>query len=98
MLLIRLIKTAFSVMRANALRTTLAVLGIVIGITAIIVVFSAGEGIYSLVVAQVESFGTNIIQTEPRIPKKGATQAQSEQRSASSMVQGVQITTLTLDD
>jgi len=46
------------------MRTFLTVLGIVIGVSSIIIVFSAGGGIKELIIGQVESFGTNIIQTE----------------------------------
>jgi len=69
----------------------------VIGIAGIIIVYSAGEGIKSLVIGQIESFGTDIIETEVRIPsnKKGTAK---EMQSGASMVMGVQITTLTLDD
>jgi len=84
-------------MRANKLRTGLTVLGMVIGISAVIIVFSAGEGIKSLIVSQVESFGTDVIETKIKVPtsKKGAA---SEAQSATSLVSGVQITTLNLND
>ncbi len=97
MSILELIKISFTSLRANLLRTSLTVLGIVIGISSIIIVFSAGEGIKSLILAQVESFGTNIIETETKIPstKKGAA---ADTQSGAAMAQGVQVTTLTLDD
>ena len=58
------IQIAIRSMRANKLRTGLTVLGMVIGISAVIIVFSAGEGIKSLIVSQVESFGTDVIETK----------------------------------
>ena len=82
----------------NKLRTGLTVLGIVIGIASVIIVFSAGEGIRGLINDQLESFGgTDLIETEIKIPsgKKGAA---AEQQSAVAIVQGAQVTTLTLDD
>ncbi len=92
-----LIKSAFTAMIANKLRTALTVLGMVIGISSVIVVFSAGEGINGLVLGQIQSFGTDIIISEIRIPsnKKGGSK---EMESGISMVQGVQITTLKLED
>lgn len=39
-----------------------------IGVTSVVVVFSAGAGIESLVLGQVESFGTDIIETEIKPP------------------------------
>ena len=84
-------------MLKNKMRTTLTVLGMVIGIASIVIVFSAGEGISNLIVGQIEAFGTNVIQTEIKVPnaKKG-NQADSE--SAGAMASGVQITTLNEKD
>jgi len=97
MSIIELIKTSLISLRGNLLRTGLTVLGIVIGISSIIIVFSAGEGIKSLILAQIESFGTNIIQTETKVPstKKGVA---ADTESGAAMAQGVQVTTLTLED
>lgn len=97
MSIINTIKIALKAMRANKVRTGLTVLGMVIGIAAIIVVFSAGEGINSLIVGQIESFGgSDLIETEIKVPSNkksgGATQ------SATNMAMGVQVTTLTLND
>jgi putative ABC transport system permease protein len=91
------LKIAWQAMSANKVRTGLTVLGMVIGIMAVIIVFSAGEGIKSLIVGQIESFGTDIIETEVKVPssKKGMA---ADQQSMSSLAQGLQITTLTLED
>jgi len=63
----------------------------------VIIVFSAGEGIRGLILGQIKSFGTDIIEVEIKVPstKKGHA---SEQESATSLVAGVQITSLCLDD
>jgi len=78
-------------------RTFLTVLGIVIGVSAIVIVFSAGEGIRGLLIDQIESFGTDFIETEIKIPstKKGF---EGESASAINMVMGVQVTSLKLED
>ena len=91
------IKMAMMSLSANKTRTALTVLGMVIGIAAVIIVFSAGEGIRSLVLGQVESFGSDFIQVETKVPstKKGSA---GEQQSATAMAQGIQITTLKLSD
>jgi len=91
------IKTALSIMFNNKGRTFLTVLGIVVGIAAVIVVYSAGEGISGLIFKQVESFGTDIIETEIKVPSNKKGQA-AETESAGALATGVQITTLTLDD
>lgn len=91
-------RTTLTSMRSNLLRTSLTVLGIVIGITSVIIVFSAGAGIENLIVGQVQSFGgPDLIETEIKVPstKKGHA---ADQQSATSMAMGVQITTLTLED
>ncbi|MFH1979233.1 MAG: ABC transporter permease [Patescibacteria group bacterium] len=90
-------KIAFRALSAQKIRTGLAVLGVMVGMTSVIIVFSAGEGIRGLVVGQIESFGTDVIQTEVKIPssKKGMA---SEAQSGASLATGVQVTTLTLED
>ena len=69
----------------------------VIGIAAVIIVFSAGEGISSLILGQVQSFGTDIVQTEVRLPSSKTGTAKDSQ-SSQAMAQGVQLTTLKLSD
>lgn len=90
-------KIAFQALRNHKVRTGLAVLGVMIGIAAIIIVFSAGEGINNLVLNQIKSFGSDIIETEIKVPsnKKGLA---SEQQNSINLLLGAQITTLTLDD
>ena len=76
---------AFRSLRLNLLRTSLTVLGVVIGVAAIVIVFSAGDMLRNLVYGQLESYGTNTIQTEPKPPGK--------EMSASS-----ELTSLKMDD
>ncbi len=97
MKIIPVLKIGWRAIWANKLRSSLTILGIVIGIASIIIVFSAGEGLRSLIVGQIESFGTDIIETEVKVPssKKGTA---ADRQNASAIAQGIQITTLTLDD
>lgn len=92
-----MIQTALHSMKKNRVRTLLTVLGMMIGVASVIIVFSAGEGISGLVVGQIESFGTDIIETEIKTPtnKKGGNLDAS---GAQSIAMGAQITTLVLDD
>jgi len=92
------LKIVWQSIKNNKSRTFLTILGMVIGVTSIIVVFSAGEGFKNLIVQQVESFGTDIIETEVRIPEKSKKGGTSDMETATAMAQGVQITTLTLKD
>jgi putative ABC transport system permease protein len=91
------VKMALKSMAANKMRTFLTVLGVMIGIASIIIVYSAGEGIRSLLVAQLEAFGTDIIETEIKVPttKKGSS---GNTESAMAIASGVQITTLSDKD
>lgn len=84
-------------MTSNLTRTFLTVLGVVIGISSIIIVFSAGEGLLHLIVGQIQSYGTDILAVEIRMPsnKQGMSK---DMESGSSMAMGVQITTFKIDD
>lgn len=84
-------------MLAHKGRTFLTVLGMVIGVIAIMIVFSAGEGIYGLMWSQMESFGTDFVETEIKVPstKRGF---EGESEGAINLLTGVQVTTLTLKD
>jgi putative ABC transport system permease protein len=68
MKIFEIIKISLLSMLNNKLRTFLTVLGMIIGISSVIIVFSAGEGVKSLIFDQIESFGTDIIQTEIKVP------------------------------
>ncbi len=92
------LKIVWQSIKNNKTRTFLTILGMLIGVTSIIIVFSAGEGFKGLIVQQVESFGTDIIESEVRVPQKGKKGETSDMESAVAMAQGVQITTMTLDD
>ncbi|MFA6526720.1 MAG: ABC transporter permease [Candidatus Buchananbacteria bacterium] len=78
----------------NKARTTLTVIGIVIGIAAVIIVMSAGESLKGLVTGQLDAFGSNLIQIEVKVPSASHTSVDN----AAGQAQGIQITTLTLDD
>lgn len=59
------IHTAVSGLRANKTRSALTILGIVIGITAIMVVMSVGSGAEQLILNQIQGFGADSIFVEP---------------------------------
>lgn len=85
---------ALRTIRTHKARTILALLGVVIGVFAVVVVTSLGEGVKGFVLGQVESFGTDLIQVEVKIPNTTAMSSEN----ASSRAQGTQITTLTVKD
>ena len=53
--------TAFKSLRANRARALLTILGIVIGVTAIILVVSLGQGAQNLILDQIKSMGAKTI-------------------------------------
>lgn len=79
----------FNMLRRNKMRSFLTSLGIVIGISAVIIIMSVGKGAESLVVNQVQSIGSNLLGILP-----GA----SDDEGPPASVMGIIITTLTDDD
>ncbi len=61
----QLIKTAIIGLKTNKSRSALTILGIVIGITAIIMVMSLGKGAQSLMMEQIQGFGSRTVSIEP---------------------------------
>jgi putative ABC transport system permease protein len=60
-------------LRAHRMRTALTALGIAVGIAAVILLTSIGEGLHRFVIAEFTQFGTNIIGVAPgRIQTHGA--------------------------
>jgi len=57
----RVIRETFTSLSANKLRTGLTVLGIVIGVAAVIAMMSVGQGAQNSITAQINSIGTNVL-------------------------------------
>ncbi len=57
----RVIRETFTSLSANKLRTGLTVLGIVIGVAAVIAMLSIGQGAQNSITASINSIGTNIL-------------------------------------
>src|SRR5512139_2822199 len=83
----RLFIEALENLNANKMRSILTVLGIVIGVAAVIAMLSIGRGAEASITSRIESMGTNLVYVTP-----GST--------STSGVQGASGTagTLTLDD
>ena len=65
MLLRHRIKTAYMGLSANKSRSLLTILGIVIGITAIIIVMSVGQGAENLILGEIEGIGSTTVSIDP---------------------------------
>jgi len=87
-------KIAIQSLGGNKVRTALTILGIVIGIMAVITVMSAGNGLEAFMVDQMSTFGTDVIQVETKIPNTSHVSTEN----MSGMAEGIQVTTLTLAD
>jgi putative ABC transport system permease protein len=59
------IKTALLGLKTNKSRSALTILGIVIGVTAIIVLMALGQGAQNLILSQIQSMGSNLIVVHP---------------------------------
>ncbi len=82
------IKTPIQSLLANKVRSFLTILGIIIGVSAVVIIIAVGAGAQSLILGQIEGLGTNMIGVLPGNSGDGA--------PASAM--GIVITTLTYDD
>lgn len=89
-----LIKSAFNSLRKNKIRSLLTVLGISVGIVAVVVVMSAGNSLRGFVSGQLEIFGPNLIQVEVKVP----TAKKNSMANAIGLATGITITTLTMED
>ncbi|MFC1645037.1 ABC transporter permease [Patescibacteria group bacterium] len=88
------IKLALRNIRSNVGRTIISLLGIVIGVTAIVLVLSFGFGMKSYVIEQIEAFGSDVIEIEIKTPNTAHTSA----ANAASIAGGLQITTFKIED
>lgn len=79
------IKTAGRALGANKNRSFLTMLGIIIGISSVVIIFSVGQGAESLIKNQITSIGSNLIAVLP-----GATKDDGPPAS----VMGITLTTL----
>ena len=60
-----ILMTALRSLASNKLRAALTLLGIVIGVTAVIVLISLGQGVQQSITSEFESLGTNLITVTP---------------------------------
>ncbi|MFA5993722.1 MAG: ABC transporter permease [Parcubacteria group bacterium] len=87
------ISLALKNLRSNQGRAVLSILGIVIGVVSVVLVLSLGMGVKQYIVGQIEAFGTDIIQIEPKVPQVDKNSTKNVQGAITGSV-----TTLKLDD
>lgn len=86
------IRTAFISLMRQKSRTFLTVIAVAIGIAALIIMISAGNGLKSMVLSELEVYGANVINVEVRVPGKSTT------GSITGFATGISITTFTNKD
>lgn len=58
-------KSAIQALQNNVMRTSLTMIGIIIGITAVILIYSIGQGAVAFITNELASFGTDYFQINP---------------------------------
>ncbi len=66
MVITEILAVAFAAIRANAMRSMLTTLGIIIGVAAVISMVSLGEGASQQIQEQIEGMGTNVLSISPQ--------------------------------
>jgi putative ABC transport system permease protein len=87
--ILQYIRISVIALLANKVRSFLTMLGIIIGVGAVIIIMAVGAGAQSLILAQVKSLGTNLI---------GVLPGKSEDEGPPTSAMGIVITTLTYED
>lgn len=89
MSLIESILNTFINIRAHKLRSFLTMLGMIIGISAVIIILSIGAGAQNLIVNQVSSVGSNLIAVLP---------GKADENGPPASILGITVTTLKYED
>jgi len=87
--ILNIIKLAWNGLVTNKGRSFLTMLGIIIGVAAVIIIVSVGEGAQSLIFNQIKSLGSNLVSVLP---------GQGGDKGPPASVYGIVITTLKYDD
>jgi len=88
------IQLALKSLKRNKGRSILTLLGVVIGITAVIAVLSTGNAIEAFILDEINAFGADTIEIEVKTPST----SQQSAENAFGMVGGVAITTMKIND
>lgn len=92
--ILRSFTQALKALFSNPVRTGLTTLGIIIGISTVILVLSAGAGFRSLIDSQLQAFGTNTLFIETRVPPTTKNRASGASGPNNSTFNAVQVTSL----
>lgn len=65
MMITTIIRSSLSSLRANLLRSTLAMLGIIIGVAAVVAMLAIGAGVQDKILGQISAMGTDLLIVRP---------------------------------
>jgi len=88
------LKIAYKAIKTHKVRSSLTVLGLLVGVVSIIIVINLGGGIKGFILNEVSVFGSDYLEVEIKVPSTSKTGSDN----AMGLAQGISITTLTLDD
>lgn len=94
MSIIQTIKISYKSLAKQKMRSALTILAVAVGIGIVIIVLSAGESMRRFVRGQLESFGSDLIEVEVKVPST----KQASVSNAAGQAMGITITTLNLED
>src|SRR4030043_829161 len=66
-------RTALTALTLNKRRSFLTILGVVIGVAAVIILMALGEGTQTTIVQRIEALGTNLLFVSPGASSESAT-------------------------
>ncbi len=88
------IRIAMRSLSANKMRSSLTMLGIIIGVTAVIAMLSIGRGAQAAITAQITSIGTNLLYIRPGAPVQGGVRQAEGSAATLTMEDGVAISSV----
>lgn len=94
MTLIQTIKTSYNSLIKQKVRSFLTILAVAVGIGIVIIVLSSGAGMKAFVTKQLDSFGSDLMEIEVKVPST----KQASVSNAAGQAMGITITTLKIDD
>jgi len=84
---IDILEETYASLTANKVRTTLTMLGIIIGISSVIAMVSIGQGAQSSIESNIQSMGSDLITVQPGAPRTQGAGIRESRGSAKSLTQ-----------
>jgi putative ABC transport system permease protein len=88
------VRIAMRSLSANKMRSSLTMLGIIIGVTAVIAMLSIGRGAQAAITAQITSIGTNLLYVRPGAPVQAGVRAAEGSAASLTMEDGAALVDL----